>query len=211
MVKCLSEQKNFDVNVRMSNGETALHIAAQLGHSNMLGEMIEKGGDLSVRDDEDGHTPLHDCLQQVYFESGNMEEKCNKFIEVWDKVVKNSVQWWCKKNEIVEEPAHGSREYLELQRKAVYYLRSSVENHDGLSVLQFAADRGLIKCVQTMLSTKGVFVLQATPSSNGKPSGYEIDVTNLCPEFFVRKRDMYTQSELQKLMDKTRDNRGRRR
>ena len=59
-------------------------------------------------------------------------------------------------------------------------------NNDGLSVLQSAADRGLVKCVQTMLSIKGVFVLSCKDSSYGKQIYYKMDVTNLCPEYSVR-------------------------
>ena len=42
----------------MTNGETALHLAAQFGYYDVLGELIDHGGDLSVRDEKDGHTPL---------------------------------------------------------------------------------------------------------------------------------------------------------
>ena len=194
MVKLISQDKDFDVNAKMKNGETALHIAAQLGHFNMLGNLIRHRGDLSVRDDEEGHTPLHDCLQQVYFEGGIEEEKYGKFIKVWKKVVEEAVTWWCLKLE-TSEPANGSKKYLEIQRKAVYYLRSCIKNNNGLSVLQFAADRGLVTCVQTMLSTKYVFVIQTEISNEQKRSTgeeekqgtnglgpiavYELDVTNL--------------------------------
>ena len=190
IVRRISQQEGFNLDEDMKNGETALHIAAQLGYSKIFGELIEEGGDLSIKDREDGHTPLHDCLQQVYFESGDIEEKCQKFVEMWDKVVENAVAWWCKKNS-EEQPAQGSPNYLEKQRKAVYFLRSCVENNDGLSVLQFAADRGLITCVQAMLSTKYVFIVQKASSNF-----YEIDVTNLCPEYFVEKKDLYLEDEL---------------
>ena len=72
----------FDVNSAMANGETALHLAAQFVYCDVLEELIDHGGDLSVKDEEDGHTPLHDCLQQVYFEGGaEDEEKCRKFFK----------------------------------------------------------------------------------------------------------------------------------
>ena len=201
------EQKRFDINSTMFNGETALHIAAQLGQSEILGELIEQGGDLSVTDEE-GHTPLHDCLQQVYFESDCHEEKYGKFVNIWRKVVEKSVKWWCLKQD-QSEPANGSKEYLELQRKAVYYLRSCIKNNNGLSVLQFAADRGLVACVQTMMSTKDVFVMQTetliqnkrTKRSNKSQMGtmYEIDVTNPSPEYFVQKDILYSMEELERL------------
>ena len=45
-----------------------------------------------MRDKEDGHTPLHDCLQQVFFEGGADDaEKCHKFFTVWDTVVEKAV------------------------------------------------------------------------------------------------------------------------
>ena len=228
MVKCISQQEHFDVDVCIRNKETALHIAAQLGYSKILGELIKQGGDLSARD-EDGHTPLHDCLQQVYFESMGTEEKCGKFINVWNAVVEKAADWWCLKHG-GEGPAHGSKEFLEMQCKAVYYLRSCIKNQDGLSVLQFAADRGLITCVQNMLSTKDVFVIQeqtkteeneeqsknkeneehtknkdnkeqSKTEENNKTttSWHEIDVTNLCPEYFVEKDVLYSKEELEKL------------
>ena len=96
---------------------------------------------------------------QVYFEGGaEDEEKCEKFIKIWNIVVDKAVQWWCLK-ETLRESVRGSIEYNELQLKAVFHLRSCVKNKYGLSVLQFAADRGLIKCVQEMLFTKDVFVI----------------------------------------------------
>ena len=195
-VRHISKQESFDVNKPMKNGETALHIAAQFGYCEVLGELIEHGGDLSVRDEEDGHTPLHDCLQQVYFEGHCTEEKCEKFIKVWNMVVEKSVTWWCLQQGLTK-PAKGSHDYLELQCKAVYYLRSCIKNTNGLSVLQFAADRGLVRCVQTMLSTKDVFV---KPSTIQKArSSYEIDITNLCPEYFVQKNVLYRKQELERL------------
>ena len=198
MVRCLLKQRNFDVNKCMENGETALHIAAQFGYTDILGELIKYGGNLSGTDKEDGHAPLHDCLQQVYFEGGtDDEEKCHKFIRVWNKVVEKSVTWWCLKQN-TSEPANGSKEYLEIQRKAVYYLRSHIKNKNGLSVLQFAADRGLVLCVQMMLSTKDVFV---KPNATQKGS-FEIDITNLCPEYFVWKEVLFATNELKMLESK---------
>ena len=222
MVKHIVKQKNFKVNIKMRNGETALHLVAQLGKSVMLEDLIESGGDLSVRDTEDGHTPLHDCLQQVYFESRSTEEMCDKFIKIWNTVVERAVQWWCLKHRKAEIPPHGSEPYLKLQWKAVYYLRSCIKNKNGLSVLQFAADRGLTTCVQTMLSTKGVFVIQQTESveennhesenvtvhgksEENKEEIHEVDVTNLCPEYFVKKSELYETHETEKLKEDNRD------
>ena len=196
MVTCILERGEFDVNVRMLNGETVLHMVAQLGDSSTLAYLIKHGGDLSIKDLEDKHTPLHDCLQQVYFESINTEEKCDKFIEIWNTVVEKAVRWWVREKQ--EEPANGSKEYLKVQRKAIYYLRSCIKNKYGLSVLQFAADRGLVMCVQTMLSTKGVFVTETMErTKKGKlEKVYEIDVTNLCPEYSVEEKVMYGQDVL---------------
>ena len=198
MARCITQQKNFDVNKPMRNGETALHIAAQLGQPDMLGDLIEQRGDLSVRDEEDGHTPLHDCLQQLFYESEGKEEKLGIFVNVWDTVVEKAVTWWCQKQGR-KEPANGSEEYLELQCKAIYYLRSFIRNNDGMSVLQYAADRGLVKCVQVMLCTKDVFVVQSPIERN---EIHEIDTTNLCPEYHVDKKALYLANELNNLNDK---------
>ena len=151
-IEKLTKTIRFNVNNAMANGETALPLAAQFGYCGVLGELIDYRGDLSVRDKEDGHTPLHDCLQQVFFEGGADDaEKCHKFFTVWDKVVEKAVKWWCTKQSsspFSEDPS----KRLSIQAKAVYYLRSCIENNNGLSVLQFAADRGLVSCVQKMLA-----------------------------------------------------------
>ena len=198
MVSCILKKK-FDVDKGMSNGETALHIAAQHEYADILGDLVRTGGDLSVRDDEDWHTPLHDCLQEVFFESGDQ----SKFISIWNKVVEEAVIWWCSKQPKAAEPASGSPEYLEMQLKAVYYLRSCIKNKNGLSVLQFAADRGLVTCVQAMLCTKDVFVRLDTKSH--KPNTYEIDITNLCPEYFPQEVNLFSEDELENLKDSKKD------
>ena len=193
------------INIRMSNKETALHLAAQCGGYEVLSELIKYGGDLSQQD-EDSHTPLHDCLEEVYFEGGaDDEEKCQKFIKVWTKVVDKVVQWWCLKQKLTE-PLRGSTEYRELQCKDVYILRSCVKNRHGLSVLQFAADRGLVKCVQTMLFTKDAFVISDEVISTGNEDQgriigrvFEVDVTNLCPEYYVPNCILDRELELMKV------------
>ena len=161
-IKKPTKTVKFNVNNSMANGETALHLAAQFGYCGVLGELIDHGGDLLVRDKEDGHTPLHDCLQLVFFQGGADDaEKCHKFFTVWDAVVEKVVKWWCTKQScspFSEDPS----KRLSIQEKAVYYLRSCIRNNNGLSVLQFAADRGLVSCVQKMLATKDVFVLSPT-------------------------------------------------
>ena len=69
--------KKLDDNVTHAR-ETALHIAAKAGDVEMIEQLIKLGADLSAQD-VDGHTPLHDCLQQVHFEGGyENEAKCEK-------------------------------------------------------------------------------------------------------------------------------------
>ena len=89
------------------------------------------------------------------------------------------------------EDAH---KYFHTQCKAVYYLRSCIENNNGLSVLQCAADRGLVSCVQKMLATKEVFVLPPRGNSNIQ---YSMDITNLCPEYSVSLKTLYSKTELE--------------
>ena len=199
VTQIILQQKHFNINTNMFNGETALHISAQLGHCALLRKLIEEGGDLAMKDNEDGHTPLHDCLQQVYFEGINGEECYGKFLRVWNTIIEEAVTWWCQKLG-KPEPANGSEEYMYLQLKAVYFLRSCIKNNNGLSVLQYAADRGLVTCVQIMLSAKDVFVkLDKTDRSDH--NNYEIDVTNLCPEYCIEKSLLYSEEELSKLKE----------
>ena len=220
MVKCILGENNFDINMRVGNGETALHMAAQLFQTDILRDLIRRGGDLSLQDQEDYHTPLHDCLQQVYFEGGHEE---GKFITVWNVVLEEAITWWHSKmepakteseeeseNESEEESENDSIEESEkeLQWKAVYYLRSCIRNDHGLSALQYAADRGLVKCVQTMLSAKNIFVVQeAQDNSENAKQNFDIDVTNLCPEYVVEKKRLYRKAELQILESSNSSNR----
>ena len=191
--------KTLNINHPMSNRETALHIAAKQGNTDVITELIKCGGDLSMQDD-DGHTPLHDCLQQVYFEGGYDEaEKCKKFFKVWNAIVEEAVTWWCLKHSEFES-SKDLQKYQEYQRKAVYYLRSCIENNDGLTVLQYAADRGLVSCVQMMLTTKDMFVIPPETKKSGEGRlHFRIDVTNLCPEYRVMPRMMYSDREIDTL------------
>ena len=201
MVKCILQQKDFDINVRVGNGETPLHIAAQLFQTDILTDLIGRGGDLSLKDEEDGHTPLHDCLQQVYFKGEHNE---TKFIEVWNTILEEAVTWWCWKMTPVVQ-ANESEE--QLKWKAVYYLRSCIRNDKGLSVLQYAADRGLVMCVQAMLTAKNTFEVQ--DENENATQNFEIDVTNLCPEYLVMKETLYSKTELNALnpaMSQTKQN-----
>ena len=211
MVRCIMDTigHTLDVNDAMPNDERALHLAAKQDNLNMIEELIERGGDLTLQD-EDGHTPLHDCLQQVYVEGGFENEKsCEKFLDVWNKIVEEAVTWWCLKHSEFK-PLKGSTPYIYLQQKAVYYLRSCVENKNGFSVLQYAADIGLVPCVRAMLVTKGVFAIpyedketereQIGDDYEGK---FDVDVTNLSPEYYIKRETLYTEEELNKLKSAT--------
>ena len=194
------------VHDRMPNKETALHLAAKSGNTQIVKELIRHGGDLAVQD-EDGHTPLHDCLQQVHYEGGSEDkEKCEKFIRVWNTIVEEVMTWWCLKHSEFKG-LNGSKRYNSCQQKAVYHLRSCILNQNNESVLDYAAVMGLIPCVQAMLVTKDVFVVKKRMLSvdshtkcdnlcckccGGKPqsesSSLYIDVTNLSPEYYVGDR-----------------------
>ena len=179
------------MNITFPNGESVVHIAAQKGDTKALEDFVKHGGDLAQQDKE-GNTPLHDCLEQVYFEGGAEDEtKCEKFFNIWDVVVEMAATWWRKSHEL---EAGGEPE---VQCKAVYFLRSCVENNKELSVLQFAADRGLVSCVQRMLATKKVFVRRDKDDQEDEMS-YVIDVTNLCPEYSCTPRGMYTEEQLRR-------------
>lgn len=44
-------------------GTTALHIASEYGHGDIIGNLIAKGADLSIKDGRDGATALHTAVQ----------------------------------------------------------------------------------------------------------------------------------------------------
>ena len=181
------------MNNKIPNEETALHLAAKSGNTEILREIIRLGGDLSLQMDKDGHTPLHDCLQQVYYEGGCEEkDKCQKFIRVWNAIVEEAVTWWCLKQRH-PKPVKGSEDYDRIQRTAVYFLRARIYNEDGLSVLQYGANMGLVPCVHAMLVTEDVLVVthrmlnvdsDADDRSQSKTNSLHIDITNLSQEYF---------------------------
>ncbi len=184
-------ERNISINQETSNEETCLHLACKKGFVNMIEKIVEKGGDLSHQD-QDGHTPLHDLLQQVYLEGGGGTEECKKFRTVWGKIVEVAVTWWCYHMGIKGLPKKDSPAYFELRRDALYFLRSCVDNKDGLSVLQYGAELGMVDCVNVMLTEEDVFVTRAD-QTNVKFE-YEIEVTNLCPEYKAEikyKNNMY--------------------
>ena len=217
------------INDPTGDEETVLHIAAKQGNVDMIEKIVKLGGDLSYQDN-DGHTPLHDCLQQVYLEGGfSSPEACNKFKDVWEKVVDVAVIWWCGPSVLdVPLPDKGSERYQKYKRSALYCLRSLLRNIKGHSVLQYAARRGLSDCVTIMLTTEDVFVRSklsekkivhekccacskcccsccglirrsccCVTNTNKHENEYEIEMTNLSPEYefdFIESED-YKESQ----------------
>ena len=174
-----------DLSLTDSQKQTPLHTAAKQGNADLLRVFITYGGDLSAQD-IDGHTPLHDCLQQVYYEGGaEDEDKCEKFIRVWNLVILEAVTWWTQKTS--QQRPNDKTEFSRMQTDALYFLRSCIYNKRGMSVLQYAAARGLIPCVQVMMITEDIFVIQRDQIQRS----YEIDVTNLCPEFGTDTSSLY--------------------
>ena len=127
------------------------------------------------------------------------QKNAKSFFKVWNAIVEEAVTWWCLKHSEFES-SKDPQKYQEYQRKAVYYLRSCIENNDGLTVLQYAADRGLVSCVQMMLTTKDVFVIPPETKKGGEGRlHFRIDVTNLCPEYRVTPKMMYGDREIDTL------------
>ncbi len=171
----------LNINEPTASGETVLHIATKKGLLDMLQEIVKSGGDLSQQDN-DGNTPLHDCLQQVYMESGATNpDFCEKFRRVWKKVVQLSVLWRCQTLQ-APVPDVGSHRYKKIRRDAMFYLRSGICNQQGDTVLQYADNFGLTQCVMVMLTEEDVFVKKSYEDS---PVEYEIEITNLSPEYTV--------------------------
>ena len=49
--------KNYDINQINKNGQTALHLACELGYENIMNLLIEKGADINIKDNK-GRKPL---------------------------------------------------------------------------------------------------------------------------------------------------------
>ena len=170
--------ERLDINEPTADNETSLHLACKKGHVDMMGNIVKLGGDLSSQD-EHGHTPLHDLLQQVYLEGGSIDTGyCEKFRAVWGKIVEVAVIWWCGHWKIPIPDRH-SQVYQDLRRDALYYLRSCIENIKGHSVLQYAAELGVKDCSDVMLCEENVFVIRSLENTGE----YEMEITNLCPEY----------------------------
>ena len=192
-------KRGLDINERTSEGETAMHIAAKLGSTRMIKQLVEFQGHLDIQD-LDGNTPLHDVLQMVHLVATEEDEdRIKVFYTTWNTMVEICVIWWCKRMRITV-PDEDSEYYTELRQDAMYYLRSGIPNNQGLTVLEYAAALGLSDCVHIMLTEKDVFVRMTnqkksttddTTEDDKKPV-YEIEVSNLMPEYFHQARDMKT-------------------
>ncbi len=58
-------EHRIDINDKTFEGETCLHLATKVGNTELIQCLVERGANLAATDD-DGHTPLHDSLQQVF-------------------------------------------------------------------------------------------------------------------------------------------------
>ena len=159
------KNREFDINQITSYGETAMHIAAKIGSTEMMTLLVNLGGDYAARD-EDGNTPLHHLLEFISLEGiEKMEDKTKLFLNAWKTTTDNSVIWWCKilgKN----LPERDTNMHQQMTHDAMYCLRSEITNNEGLTVLDYAATIGLPECVQIMLTYEDVFVIQKPRKKN---------------------------------------------
>ena len=96
---------------------------------------------------------LHDLVEKA----AENVSKMDTYLQTWNTIVANSVDWWCLKNG-KKKHYKSSKDYREDQRDAIYHLRSVVSNKQDLSVIQLAATRGLVKFVKEMIWVKKAFV-----------------------------------------------------
>ena len=197
--------RKIDINQTTSDRETAMHIEAKIGSTEMMTLLVNLGGDYAARD-EDGNTPLHHLLEFISLEGiEKMEDKTEVFRKAWNATVENSVIWWCNRLDR-RLPEHDSILYQQMKQDAMYSLRSEITDKMGLTVLEYAATLGLPECVQIMLTHKKVFITEKSRKNEkenyekkgqkmkrakkAKPE-YEIDVSNLIPEFSCRIKTTY--------------------
>ena len=139
-------------------------------NSGMVKYLISTRADLALRDKTD-NTPLHGLVAKAASDESNMGEVIN----MWQVIADNVVFWWCKKYSL-PMPSITDPDHKTYQRDALYYLRSEIPNKDQLSVIQFAATRGLAKFVKEMIWVEKVFVDQSEMGDI-----VSINVTNLMP------------------------------
>ena len=169
------------LNEKDNEHETVLHIVCKNAERvETIQMLIQRGADLSMKD-KDGNTPLHDLIEKAA-----TDEEIDKYITVWKSVVDNVVVWWCSKLNM-KQPYKSDDTYKIYQRDALYYLRSVVTNDKGLSVIQFAANKGLVKLVKEMIWVDEVFVVR------NKKGGVSINVTNFMPHLGDNNKVKYRQ------------------
>ncbi len=89
------------------------------------------------------------------------------------------IYWWCTRFRL-HKPYKASKNFQIYQSDALYYLRSELRNGKGLTLLQYAAVKGVCGLVKAMIWVEDIFV---TPldNSNDENSRIMINVTNFMP------------------------------
>ena len=141
IVRFCVEEKGFDVDSGDHYGETALHLAADWGHLQVLQHLLSSGADVNVKNDY-GDTALH-----VAARGGHLQVVQHLLSSGADVNVKN-----------VEgnTALHKAAGWGHLQ--VVQFLLSSgadvnMKDNDGYTALHWAADLGHLQVVQHLLSS----------------------------------------------------------
>ena len=127
------------LDLQNEDGETVLHTATKNANKEAVAFLIKLGADLAAQD-KTGNTPLHDLLDRAAGDEANIDE----YINIWKVVVQHIVFWWCFKFGL-KCPYKSSKNYRHYRTDALYYLRSEIPNKDHLSLIQLAANKGLLK------------------------------------------------------------------
>ena len=158
--------------------EPALHTYIKYGSHAHIEILIEKGSDLSLDLsllNNDGNTALHTLIDCNI----DQPEKEAQQIAIYHTIVKLA-PIWCRK--LKSYPISDDCDTDEVRRKAVLYLTSAVPNKEGLNVVSYAAKRGAVAILNSILITSDVYKFQ-------KGNDIMYDVTNFAPETVEETND----------------------
>ena len=162
-------EKDINIDLQNHDGETLMHIAADLGDDTLAKYLIEHGANLSLVNN-DGNTVLHSLVDLCVEDPINS----SSYMRVFNTILDNAVRWWCMKADL-HYPDEDSDIYDHYRHKALIQLTSVLSNRYKLSVMLYAAKEGAKEILETILHIPEVYL-------DRKDKHVIFDVTHLIPD-----------------------------